>query len=109
MQATVLMLIALGGLGCQNAAGDLPPIPPVAAETAAPPPSVEIPPPTYNRVPADYPYYTASPSMMDDVAYDESFGRCVRSTFWSLIRGRDADVPTAHQIEGEYYASSYGR
>jgi hypothetical protein len=109
MQATVLMLIALGGLGCQNAAGDLPPFLPVAAETAAPPPSVETPPPTYNRVPAGYPHGTACPSLMDDVADDESFGRCLRNTICSFFIGRDPDVPTARQIEAASHASSYGR
>ena len=40
MQAMVVMLIALGGLGCQNPAGEMPPIPPIAGQPAVSEPAV---------------------------------------------------------------------
>jgi hypothetical protein len=106
MQATVVMLIALGGLGCQNPVDDIPPIPPVAnqpaAPSAAPVPADEPAPPSYPR------YYGAgfdSPGPGDD----DSFGACLRDTICSFFIGRSPDVPSAHEIEAAYRAGYYSR
>jgi hypothetical protein len=105
MQATVVMLIALGGLGCQNPAGDLPPIPSVTASPAQSPPDV----PAFTPAPTPYPVYATNPVITGDIPEDDSFRGCLRDTFCSFFLGRDPDVPTAHQIEAAYYAGQYGR
>lgn len=108
MQATVVMLIALGGLGCQNPAGDLPPIPPSAVQPATAEPvaaslATEPPPPAYE------PYLGASIFDMGEPAGHDSFGDCLRDTFCSFFIGRSPDVPSACQIEAAYRAGYYGR
>jgi hypothetical protein len=105
MQATVVMLIALGGLGCQNPASDLPPLPPVTAgpaEAAGEAPASAL-------APTPYPSYVANPVITGDIPEDDSFRGCLRDTFCSFFIGRDPDVPTARQIEAAYYAGQYGR
>ena len=108
MQATVVMLIALGGLGCQNPASDLPPIPPAAVQPAAvgpatASPATEAPPPPYE------PYLGASIFDTGEPASDDTFGACVRDTFCSFFIGRSPDVPSARQIEDAYRAGYYSR
>ncbi len=105
MQASLVMLIALGGLGCQNPASNLPPIPAVAAESAAPSSAYA---PAYIPPATAYTAYAGSPAISDDVRGDDSFRHCVRSTIWSFVLGRDPDVASARQIEEAYYAGRYG-
>jgi hypothetical protein len=108
MQPTIVMLIALGGLGCQNPASDLPPLPSVAAN-----PVVETPPaaeaPAYVPAPTPYPVYATNPVLTGDIPEDDSFRGCLRDTFCSFFLGRDPDVPTARQIMSAYQAGGYGR
>jgi hypothetical protein len=104
MQATVVMLIALGGLGCANQAGDLPPIPPVAASSAGQP-SSDVSPPF--AAPPSYPVYSGGPFANAGVPDEDSFRQCVRNTFCSFFLGRDPGVPTARQIEAAYYSGQY--
>jgi hypothetical protein len=122
MQAMVVMLIAFGGLGCQNPAGEMPPLPPVAGQPAvnepalaspvvgqpaAPPPAVSV--PAYEPAPTSYaPYYGGGFDTTDPSGQD-SFRDCVRDTFCSFFIGRSPDVPSASQIEAAYRAGYYNR
>lgn len=110
MQATVVMLIALGGLGCQNPASDLPPIPAVGGEVEAPSSesTAPAPAPAITPYPSGYPAYGVSPILTGDIPEDNSFRGCVRSTVWSFIIGRDPDVPSAREIEAAYYGGQHG-
>ena len=106
MQATVVMLIALGGLGCQNPVDNVPPIPPVAGQPAAPSTGSV---PAYEPAPSSYtPYYGGGFDSADPYD-DESFGACVRDTFCSFFIGRSPDVPSARQIEAAYRAGYHSR
>ena len=110
MQATIVILIALGGLGCQNPADNLPPIPPAATQPAV----VQPPAPSSAAVtapeatPSVYPvYYGASVFDTGLPPEDESFGDCLRDTICSFVLGRSPDVPSASQIEAAYRAGYY--
>ncbi len=117
MQATVLMLIALGGLGCQNPASDLPPIPPASAQPVAPehpatpsvvPPSATV--PASEPAPPPYPVYSGGNLFGSrDPSEYESFGDCVRDTICSFFIGRSPDVPSAREIEAAYRGGYYSR
>jgi hypothetical protein len=121
MQATVVMLIALGGLGCRNPDSDVPPIPPVASQPAAPssgsvPATTSLPAAASSgSVPADVPAPSAYPAYFGafydggDPTDDDSFGSCLRDTFCSFFIGRSPDVPSARQIEAAYRAGYYAR
>jgi hypothetical protein len=136
MQAMVVMLIALGGLGCQNPASDVPPIPPAAGQPAAPssgsvpaitgqraaPSSESVPAvagqpaapspasvPSYDPAPSAYPAYYGAFYDGGDPMDDDSFGSYLRDTFCSFFIGRSPDVPSARQIEAAYRAGYYGR
>ena len=115
MQATVVMLIALGGLGCQNPADNLPPIPPAATQPANVQPAnlqpsipssaaVTAPEATQALYPGSY-----GGSVFDTglPPQDESFGDCLRDTICSFVLGRSPDVPSAGQIEAAYRAGYY--
>ena len=116
MQAMVVMLIALGGLGCQNPAGEMPPIPPIAGQPAVREPAVSQPAapssvsvPAYEPAPTSYaPYYGEGFDTSDPLG-KASFGDCLRDTFCSFFIGRSPDVPPAYQIEAAYRAGYYNR
>ena len=109
MHATVVMLITLGGLGCQNPVSDLPPVLPDVRQSVDQPSTVAPSVTPASPAPVAYPVYTQSPYGCADAADDESFGRCLRNTFCSFFIGRDPDVPTASQIEAAYHAGYYNR
>ena len=100
MHGTIVILIALGGLGCQNKSCHASPAPPAGdgwcgAHVAFPsfaPPS-----------PAAY-----APIHDHGDAADYSRGRSLRSTLCSFVLGRDPDVPTARDIEATFYSGSFG-
>jgi hypothetical protein len=122
MQATVVMLIALGGLGCQNPVSDLPPFLPDVRQSAGQP-STEASPVTSDSpassqpstdagsvtsaspAPTAYPVYGQGPSGYPETVEDESFGTCMRNTFCSFFIGRDPGIPTAAEIEAAYHSS----
>lgn len=105
MQATVVMLLALGGLGCQNPASDLPPLPPVSGVPAGQSLGSA---PYYNPVPSGCATYAGCPGYGGDPSDDDSFGRCLRDTFCSFFIGRSPDVPSAREIEAAYHSGRYG-
>ncbi len=120
MQATVVMLIALGGLGCQNPISDVSPLPPATGALAASdlpplPPAASAPAGPYERYPV--PSYPAPFGSMTDARWhgiggdpsdDVSFGSCLRDTFCSFFIGRSPDVPSAREIEAIYNSGRYG-
>jgi hypothetical protein len=108
MQATVIMLIALSGLGCQNPnpVNDLAPMPSVTSDSSRPIPASV---PSYNAAPTAYTAYTGGPGTFVEASDDLSFGECARKTFCSFFIGRDPDVPGAREIEAAYYAGLYSR
>jgi hypothetical protein len=104
MQATVVMLLALGGLGCQNPASDLPPIPPISSVPAGQSQGSA----SYdNPVPSGYPTHAGWPGYGVDPSDDDSFGSCLRETFCSFFIGRSPDVPSAREIESAYNSGRY--
>jgi hypothetical protein len=105
MHATVVMLLAIGGLGCQNPVGDRPPIPPVAVAPAVQS-SGSV--PSYSPAPSGYATYAGRQGYGGDPSDDDSFGSCLRDTVCSLFIGRSPDVPSAREIEAAYYSGRYG-
>ena len=105
MHATVLMLLALGGLGCQNPVSDLPPIPPVASTPAGQSSAYVAP---YGPAPSGYTTYVGGQGFHGEPSDEDSFGRCLRDTFCSFFIGRDPDVPSAREIEADYYSGRHG-
>ena len=99
MSHTFVLLVAMSGLGCQNKPvepGDLPPV--ISPAPASPAPeassaSTNLPP---------YPRYFPDGFPDVEAQYSTPLGRW-SSTFWSLILGRDLNVPTQRQIEASVY------
>ncbi len=105
MQATIVMLLALGGLGCQNPVSTLPPIPP-GSGVAHGPSLGSV--PSDNPAPAGYATDSAGPGYDDDPSDEDSFGGYLRDTFCSFFLGRSPDVPSARDIEAAYYSGRRG-
>jgi len=105
MQATVVMLLALGGLGCQNPASDLPPIPPVSSVPAG---QSQWSASYDDPVPSGYATYAGWPRHGIDPLDDGCFGSCLRDTFCSFFIGRSPDVPSAREIDAAYHSGRYG-
>lgn len=57
--------------------------------------------------PPPYPVYSGGPFSVLDVHEDNSFGGCVRNTFWSFFIGHDPNVPSARDIEAAYQSGLY--
>ena len=102
MQGTVVLLIALSGLGCQNKPSGALPVPLTSygsgdwSAAHGYPNAVAQP---------GYPAYVASrDSGCDGSGYP---GGALRSTLCSFFLGRDPDVPTARQIEATFDSGGY--
>jgi hypothetical protein len=101
MQGTVVMLIALSGLGCQNKGCDVMRAPPAAVARCY----VNGDPHTV--APSGYPGWSASRySGYDDSG--DSCGGALRNTFISFVLGHDPDVPTVREIEASVDSRGYG-
>jgi hypothetical protein len=102
MQGTVVMLIALSGLGCQNKPCGA--LPGTLTSYGSGDWSAAN---GYSNAVAQpgYPAYVARP----DSGYDHSGypGGALRSTLWSFVLGRDPDVPTAREIEATFNSGGY--
>ncbi len=133
MHATVVMLIIMGGLGCQNSPSLSPPAPLEAQAVSAQPPVPATAPlenvgPTApllsdvgataplgdpgaadTPVPPPYPVYSGGPFAAFDRPEDDSFHTCMRNTFCSFFIGKDPGIPTARQIEAAYQAGQYNQ
>jgi len=105
MQATIVMLLTLGGLGCQNSISTLPLSSPGSG--VAPGPSLGSA-PSYNPALAGYVTDSGWPGYDDDSSDEDSFRGCLRDTFCSFFLGRSPDVPSASDIEAAYYSGRRG-
>jgi hypothetical protein len=113
MQAMVVMLIALGGLGCQNPEEKVPVPPPIAVPVPESAPVAEQPAapssetaPAYAPAPYPLPSYYGGPYPYD-APDDDSFGACLRDTLYSFVYGRSPGVPSVREIESAYRAGLY--
>ena len=110
MQAAILMLVALTGLGCQNKPIDstdppavLTPAPaspsqeaPAAETTASPSP--EAPPAETTATPPPYPRYFPETYPDPEAVYGDPLG-ILHATLYSFVFGHDPGIPSAHEIE----------
>jgi hypothetical protein len=102
MQVSVVMVMALSGLGCQNKD---------CAPSATPQTYYGSSQYTANVYPGSaatsgYSTYAAGGHRRDP-ASDYTFHSSVRSTLWSFIIGRDPDVASAREIEATLYSGGY--
>ncbi len=121
MQATLILMIAYSGLGCQNPEVDIIPIPPGLVRPApagreivgAPAPRPGQPPmePVEEARPslAPSPYQIGNHDLCEDPGEHETFRDVVRETFWSFVIGRSPDVPSAREIEAAYRSGFYAQ
>ena len=103
MQVSVVMLMAISGLGCQNKGCDASPTPQTCytssqCATNAYPGSF---------APSGYPAY-APGSYGVATPLDYTAHGAVRSTLWSFVLGRDPDVASVREIEATFYSGGYG-
>jgi hypothetical protein len=103
MQMSVVMVMALSGLGCQNKGCDVSPTPQTCYTSS--PCALNAYPGSF--APSGYPVYAPSRYGRDN-ASDYTFHSSVRSTLWSFVLGRDPDVASASEIEATFYSGGYG-
>jgi hypothetical protein len=101
MSGSIVMAIALAGLGGHNQPEGL--AEPLLSETEIASPYTN-PYPQYT-VPSSYSGYYSRVGSYELPEYTSHWGT-VRSTLWSLILGRDPDVPTVAEIEASVYGDS---
>jgi hypothetical protein len=102
MQGTIVMLIALSGLGCQNKPCGAVPVPLTSYGSGDWSAANGY--PNAGAHPG-YPAYVARrDSGCDGSGYP---GGALRSTLWSFVLGRDPDVPTAREIEATFDSGGY--
>jgi hypothetical protein len=93
MAATVLMTIALTGLGCQNKDSAIPPGPGMDGCTQE---SIAA----SSFVPA-----SGAPDVGSGSGVDS--GGALHNTLWSFVLGHDPGVATARDIESSFYSGGY--
>jgi hypothetical protein len=108
MQGSILMLIALSGLGCQNPTVDASQMPAAPSATVAPvAPALEAIP--GSAAPPPYPrYFPENYNSFEEIDNRTPWDN-MRATFCSFFIGRDPDVPTPRQIEAFAYGYAPGR
>jgi len=101
MQGSVVMLIALSGLGCEHKSCDVLQSPTtVDGRYGA---KVDYP----SLAPSGYPAYAPLHDSGGDASCDTR-GGSLRATLWSFVLGRDPDVPTPREIEATFSSGGYG-
>src|SRR5262249_44881168 len=101
MQGSVVMLIALSGLGCEHKSCDVLQAPPtVDGRYGA---HADYP----TLAPSGHPAYAPLHYSGGDASGDSHRGS-LRATLWSFVLGRDPDVPTAREIEATFSSGGYG-
>jgi len=103
MQISVVMVMALSGLGCQNKGCDPVPTPQISY-VGSPCASNVYPGSTAST---GYPAYASGGNGVA-TPLDYTFHGSVRSTLWSFILGRDPDVASVREIEATFYSGGYG-
>jgi hypothetical protein len=99
MQAAIVMLMALSGLGCQNKPADLTDLPPVLAPaSSAESPAPEAPTTETTTTPPPYPRYF--PETYPDIEdlYSTHLG-IMTATLYSFVFGHDPGIASAQEIE----------
>lgn len=121
MQATVILMIAFSGLGCQNPEVDIIPIPPNLVRPApagreivgapAPRPGQPSTTPIEESGPSlmPSPYQAGNPDFCEDPGAHVTFRDALRDTLWSFVIGRSPDVPSAQEIEAAYQSGFYAQ
>ena len=101
MSGTVVLVVALGGLGCQNKACGVFPAPQSCNCSGG-----ACPAPVYasSAGPLGYSAHVTGECSGDDASGYP--GGALRATLISFILGRD-DVPTVHEIESSFYSGRY--
>jgi hypothetical protein len=100
MQTTVVMVLALSGLGCQNKGCEVFATPPVVNR------GYDSNVPAWSGVPSGHPTFSGSTCGVGDSS-DYPGGR-LRSTLWSFVLGRDPEVPSARELECSFYSGRDG-
>ncbi len=118
MQAAILMLMALSGLGCQNKPADSTDLPqvlapassaaspapeaPVAAASSAASPAPEAPTTETTTTPPPYPRYF--PETFPDIEdlYSTHLG-IMTATLYSFVFGHDPGIASAQEIEASVW------
>ncbi len=103
MHASVVMVMALSGLGCQNK--DCAPSPTPQTYYGSSPYATNAYPGTVT--PSGYPAYGTGDYRIGHPE-DYTFHGAVRSTLWSFVIGRDPDVASVREIEATFYSGGYG-
>ncbi len=104
MQGSVVVLLALGGLGCQNKGCDVFSTPQTTRVASAQTLAYVCPSPVAS---SGHPACDSS----RDTGYDSSgytARSAWRSTLWSFVLGHDPDVPTVREIEATFYSTGSG-
>jgi hypothetical protein len=104
MQGSIIMMLALGGLGCQNKGCDVFPTPQTTRVASAQSWANVCPTAIASSG------YSAC-STIHDTSYDASgysARSAFRSTLWSFVIGHDPDVATVREIEATFYSSGSG-
>ena len=102
MQGAVVILVALGGLGCQNKGCDVLPSPQTTHYASSQSFANTCP---SGVTPLGYPSCSAGSSTGDGSSGYSTRG-AVRSTLWSFVIGHDPDVATVREIEATFYSGS---
>jgi hypothetical protein len=103
MQTSVVMLMVLSGLGCQNKGCDASSTPQTCS-TSSPCATNAY---AGSTGPSGYPAYAAG-SYGVATPLDYTVHGAVRSTLWSFVIGRDPDVASAREIEATFDSGGYG-
>ncbi len=103
MQVSVVMVMALSGLGCQNKGCDTSPAPQIYQASSQCASNVY----PGSFAPSGHPAYSPGSCGVDHTS-DYTFRGAVRSTLWSFIIGRDPDVASVREIEATFYSGGYG-
>jgi hypothetical protein len=100
MQATVVLLVALSGLGCHNKTCDVIDLPPTSSCYGG---GDSIVYPSHDT-PSPYSAYSSGPNSGYDPPQEAGFGGALLDTLYSFFHGRSPGVPSVREIE----ASAYG-
>jgi hypothetical protein len=111
MHGCIVMVIALAGLGGhnppENLSQTLPAASPLPAPDTSPLPQYAAP-TSYSEYYAKASAYPSRAGGYESPEYTTHWG-AIRSTLWSLILGRDPDVPTPAEIEASVYGDPASR
>jgi hypothetical protein len=102
MQGSVVMLIALSGLGCDHKSCDVLQAPPTVDGRYG----ANVDDPSLAR--SGHPAYAPLHYSGGDESGD-SCGGSLRATLWSFVLGHDPDVPTVREIEATFHSGGYGQ